>query len=229
MTAPTIPLVEQPLRPLGRARATLKGRQSDEAALREVRVLIGAPPEGGHRRDLLIEHLHRLQDHFGHLSARHLAALAREMGLAQTEVYEVATFYHHFDIVADDVLAGDGGLGPARPGRRGLSRPGASGASCASSRAAPDGREHRRRRARHLQGPHLPGTRPAPLSGRRADRRPGGGHRGLSTSTCATNTTAAAPLLQGELARLRPSRLARCRTSNCAAVPAPTSAAKSRP
>ena len=52
-------------------------------------------------RDLLIEHLHKLQDRFGHLSARHLAALAQEMGLAQTEVYEVATFYHHFDVVKE--------------------------------------------------------------------------------------------------------------------------------
>ncbi len=51
--------------------------------------------------DQLIEHLHRLQDHFGHLSARHLAALAREMGLAQTAVFEVASFYHHFDIVKE--------------------------------------------------------------------------------------------------------------------------------
>jgi formate dehydrogenase beta subunit len=48
-----------------------------------------------------MEHLHRLQDAFGHLSARHLAALAREMGLAQAEVFEVASFYHHFDIVKE--------------------------------------------------------------------------------------------------------------------------------
>ena len=52
-------------------------------------------------RELLIEYLHRLQDHFGHLSARHLAALAREMSLAQAEVFEVASFYHHFDIVKE--------------------------------------------------------------------------------------------------------------------------------
>ena len=52
-------------------------------------------------RDLLIEHLHSIQDGFGHLSAAHLAALAQEMRLAQTEVYEVATFYHHFDIVKE--------------------------------------------------------------------------------------------------------------------------------
>ena len=53
------------------------------------------------RRDLLIEHLHLIQDHYGHLSAAHLAALAAEMKLALTEVYEVATFYAHFDVVKD--------------------------------------------------------------------------------------------------------------------------------
>ena len=53
------------------------------------------------RRDLLIEHLHLIQDHYGHLSAAHLAALAAEMKMAQTEVYEVATFYSHFDVVKD--------------------------------------------------------------------------------------------------------------------------------
>ena len=53
------------------------------------------------RRDLLIEHLHLIQDHYGHLSAAHLAALAAEMKLALTEVYEVATFYSHFDVVKD--------------------------------------------------------------------------------------------------------------------------------
>ena len=53
------------------------------------------------RRDLLIEHLHLIQDHYGYLSAAHLAALAAEMKLALTEVYEVATFYAHFDVVKE--------------------------------------------------------------------------------------------------------------------------------
>ncbi|HYT15513.1 MAG TPA: NADH-ubiquinone oxidoreductase-F iron-sulfur binding region domain-containing protein [Burkholderiales bacterium] len=75
-----------------------KGRQVDPVALEEVRSLLGTAPR---RRDLLIEHLHRIQDHFGHLSARHLVALAAEMKLAMTEVYEVATFYHHFDVVKE--------------------------------------------------------------------------------------------------------------------------------
>jgi NADH:ubiquinone oxidoreductase subunit E len=105
MTAPTIPLVEQPLRPLGRARATLKGRQSDEAALREVRALIGAAPEGGHRRDLLIENLHCLNDAFHGLFERHLVALAAEMRLPMVEVFEVASFYHHFQILKDGATA----------------------------------------------------------------------------------------------------------------------------
>jgi formate dehydrogenase len=76
-----------------------KGRQVDPAALAAVQALLG---ERERRRDLLIEHLHLLQDHFGCLHARHLAALAEEMRLALVEVYEVASFYAHFDIVMDD-------------------------------------------------------------------------------------------------------------------------------
>ena len=82
-----------------RGRETPKGRQVDPAALDEVRGLLG---ERERRRDLLIEHLHLLQDHYGCLHARHLAALAEEMRLALVEVYEVASFYAHFDIVMDD-------------------------------------------------------------------------------------------------------------------------------
>jgi len=81
-----------------KVRATPKGRRVDPEALAEVRRLLGAAPR---RRDLLIEHLHRIQDHYGHLSDRHLVALAAEMKLAMTEVYEVGTFYHHFDVVMD--------------------------------------------------------------------------------------------------------------------------------
>jgi NADH:ubiquinone oxidoreductase subunit F (NADH-binding)/NADH:ubiquinone oxidoreductase subunit E len=77
---------------------TPKGRQVDPAALAEVCALLGERPR---RRDLLIEHLHLIQDEYGHLSAAHLAALAAEMKLAQTEVYEVATFYAHFDVVKE--------------------------------------------------------------------------------------------------------------------------------
>jgi len=75
-----------------------KGRQVDPTALAEVQQLLG---ERERRRDLLIEHLHLLQDQFGCLHARHLAALAEEMRLALVEVYEVASFYAHFDIVMD--------------------------------------------------------------------------------------------------------------------------------
>ena len=77
---------------------TPKGRQVDPRALEEVRALLDGRE---HRRDLLIEHLHLIQDKYGHLSAAHLAALAQEMKLALTEVYEVATFYAHFDVVKD--------------------------------------------------------------------------------------------------------------------------------
>ena len=81
-----------------RGRATPKGRQVDPAACEDIRGLIG---DGPHQRDHLIEHLHLVQDRFGALHARHLAALAAEHRLSQAEVYEVATFYAHFDIVAD--------------------------------------------------------------------------------------------------------------------------------
>jgi NADH:ubiquinone oxidoreductase subunit F (NADH-binding)/NADH:ubiquinone oxidoreductase subunit E len=81
-----------------RARGTPKGRQVDPRAREEVRALLGDAPR---RRDLLIEHLHRIQDRYGHLSAAHLAALAEELRMAMAEVYEVATFYHHFDVVKE--------------------------------------------------------------------------------------------------------------------------------
>ncbi|HEX6134899.1 MAG TPA: NAD(P)H-dependent oxidoreductase subunit E [Longimicrobiales bacterium] len=75
-----------------------KGREVDPHALAEVRALLGDAPR---RADLLIEHLHRIQDARGCLTAAHLTALAREMALTTAEVYEVATFYHHFDVVKD--------------------------------------------------------------------------------------------------------------------------------
>ena len=82
-----------------RKREAPKGRRVNPAALAEVQALLGASSRGA---DMLIEHLHKIQDKFNSLSSRHLAALAAEMKLAQTEVYEVASFYHHFDIVKED-------------------------------------------------------------------------------------------------------------------------------
>jgi formate dehydrogenase beta subunit len=79
-----------------------RGRQPDEQSLEEVRALLGDRPR---KADLLIEHLHLLQDRYGCLHARHLVALASEMRLALVEVYEVASFYAHFDIVLDDEAA----------------------------------------------------------------------------------------------------------------------------
>ncbi len=76
-----------------------KGRQVDPQALAEIRALLGDAPR---QRDLLIEFLHLVQDRYGCLSARHLAALAEEMRLAQAEIYEAATFYAHFDVVLED-------------------------------------------------------------------------------------------------------------------------------
>jgi formate dehydrogenase len=91
-------VITQPPEGRRRPRRTPKGRQVDPQALEEVQALLIDRPR---RRDLLIEHLHLIQDHYGHLSAPHLAALAFEMKMAQTEVYEVATFYSHFDVVKD--------------------------------------------------------------------------------------------------------------------------------
>src|SRR4051812_11917153 len=81
-----------------RTREFPKGRQVDPQAQEEIRALLGPRSR---QRDLLIEHLHLVQDHYGCLHARHLAALAAEMRLAMAEVYEVASFYAHFDIVME--------------------------------------------------------------------------------------------------------------------------------
>ncbi|MFQ6549102.1 NAD(P)H-dependent oxidoreductase subunit E [Aestuariibius sp. 2305UL40-4] len=82
----------------GKGRIRPKGRALDDGALAEVQRLLGDRPR---RRDLLIEHLHLIQDAHGHLSAAHIKALAEEMRLAEAEVYEVATFYAHFDVVKE--------------------------------------------------------------------------------------------------------------------------------
>jgi formate dehydrogenase beta subunit len=82
-----------------RQKSKLKGRQADDASCTEVRQLLGARPETGYRRDLLIENLHLLNDTYRCLHERHLVALAKEMNIPMAEVYEVATFYHHFEVV----------------------------------------------------------------------------------------------------------------------------------
>lgn len=84
------------LRETIRRKSKLKGRQADDESLAQVRQLIGNAP---HRRDLLIENLHKLNDEYRALHDRHLVALAKEMNLPMAEVYEVATFYHHFEVV----------------------------------------------------------------------------------------------------------------------------------
>jgi len=82
----------------GKGRSSTKGRQTDDQSLRDIRLLLGDKERRG---DLLIEHLHLVQDTYGYLSAAHLRALAEEMQLSQAEVYEVASFYAHFDLVLD--------------------------------------------------------------------------------------------------------------------------------
>ena len=97
MNHPVIPIAVQGATKQ-RKREAPKGRRVDSAALAEVQALLGTVSR---QADLLIEHLHKIQDRYGSLSAAHLAALAQELRLAQTEVYEVASFYHHFDIVKE--------------------------------------------------------------------------------------------------------------------------------
>ncbi|WP_299851549.1 NAD(P)H-dependent oxidoreductase subunit E [uncultured Roseovarius sp.] len=82
----------------GKGRRTPKGRQLEDQPWAEIQGLLGDAPR---RRDLLIEYLHLVQDKFGHLSAVHMRALAEEMRISQAEVYEVATFYAHFDVVKE--------------------------------------------------------------------------------------------------------------------------------
>ena len=95
-----------PIAPAGpsrqRKREAPKGRRVDPQALADVRALLGEAPR---RRDLLIEYLHAIQDRHGCLASGHLAALAQELNLAQAEVFEVATFYHHFDVVREGEAA----------------------------------------------------------------------------------------------------------------------------
>jgi len=98
--------VTSPVIPIARAGATKqrkrqapRGRQVAPQALAEVSALIGPGPW---RHDLLIEYLHLINDRYRQLGAPHMAALAKLLGLAQTEVYEVATFYHHFDVVKEN-------------------------------------------------------------------------------------------------------------------------------
>jgi formate dehydrogenase len=109
MNQRVIPIASAPSTTKERKRQAPKGRRVDPAALAEVQALLGDAPR---RPDLLIEHLHRINDHYGQLSSAHLAALAQQMRMAQTEVYEVASFYHHFEIVKEDVAGVDGTAGP---------------------------------------------------------------------------------------------------------------------
>src|SRR3954462_2644022 len=85
-----------------RVRGTPKGRMVDPKAREDIQALLGDAPR---RPDLLIEFLHLIQDKYGCLADVHLVALAAELKMAMAEVYEVATFYHHFDVVKDGQAA----------------------------------------------------------------------------------------------------------------------------
>ncbi|MBK9362484.1 MAG: NAD(P)H-dependent oxidoreductase subunit E [Rubrivivax sp.] len=101
MNAPVIPivpaLVAGPSRQ--RRREGIKGRRVDPVRRAELQALLG---DETLRRDRLIEYLHAIQDHHGQLATPHLAALAERLRLSQAEVFEVASFYHHFDVVRED-------------------------------------------------------------------------------------------------------------------------------
>ena len=86
----------------GKAKGQIRGRHVDPQALADIRELLGDRPR---RRDLLIEFLHLIQDHYRQITAPHMVALAAEMKLAVTEVYETATFYHHFHVVKENTAA----------------------------------------------------------------------------------------------------------------------------
>ncbi len=104
MPETTLASVEQ-MRQTLKASSKLKGRQADAASLADVRALIGTATQAEpHRADLLIEHLHKLNDRYHGLFERHLCALAAEMNLPMAHVYEVATFYHHFEVLKDDAM-----------------------------------------------------------------------------------------------------------------------------
>ena len=137
-----------------KAPATRKGRQVEPETRAEIHALLGDRPRN---RDLLIEFLHLLQDRYGHLSARHLAALAEEMKIAMAEVYEVASFYAHFDIITEGEtpppaltvrvcdslsceLAGRPGPAGGPAGAAGRGSPGAAGALHGALRACAGGR-----------------------------------------------------------------------------------------
>ena len=88
-----------------RQKSQLKGRQADETSLQEVRALLLLDSEAlRQRRDLLIEHLHTINDSYCGLHERHLVALAKLMNIAMAEVYEVATFYHHFEVIPESAF-----------------------------------------------------------------------------------------------------------------------------
>ena len=109
---PVVLATPDQLRERIRQKSKLKGRQADDLSRAEVLALIGARPVEGYRRDLLIENLHLLNDAYRCLHERHLVALAKEMNLPMADVYEVATFYHHFDVVkgiknGEDIVDGE--------------------------------------------------------------------------------------------------------------------------
>jgi len=88
-------------------KSRLKGRQADEVSLKEVRALLGETPANGWARHRLIEHLHLLQDHCLGLHERHLVALSRLTNVSMAEVFEVATFYHHFEVLREGEQAAE--------------------------------------------------------------------------------------------------------------------------
>ena len=170
-----------------RAKSTPKGRQIDPTAAHEIELLLGDRPR---RRDLLIEHLHLIQDKYHQISAAHLAALADEMKLSFAEVFETATFYAHFDVVKE-----------GEPRRRAADHPRLRSLTCAmlgarktAARTAGRARPRHPRGARALRRPlrHGAGGRGRPPLRRSCQCRPACWRRqraATPTRICPTTST----------------------------------------
>ncbi|WP_395399274.1 NADH-ubiquinone oxidoreductase-F iron-sulfur binding region domain-containing protein [Pseudoduganella sp. UC29_106] len=188
MNHPVIPIAVQGGGPSReRKRQAPKGRRVDPLALAQVQVLLGSSPR---RRDLLIEHLHLIQDAYGCLSTTHLAALAQEMRLSQAEVFEVASFYHHFDIVREDASAASPAATTASASAS-LDRPSLTVRVCDGLSCELAGAASLLERLPALLGPSVR-VIPAPCIGR-CEQAPAAlvGQRAIPHATCASLADAA--------------------------------------
>ncbi len=172
--APSASATSRPKKGKGpRVRGTPKGRAVDPKARADVLELLGDRPR---RTDLLIEYLHLIQDRFRCLADVHLVALAAELKMSMAEVYEVATFYHHFDVVKDGEPAASGDHRP----RLRLDRVRSGRFARAAGEAARHSRQGHPRAARAVRRPLRNGAgrrgRSEPDPARHGRERHGCGH-----------------------------------------------------